>query len=119
MPGKREISNAAFVAMLREYGVAAVMAGDSAFPQIADITAPFVYIRIMGTREHEPLGYSSKALDLWAKRARFWAAGEVPKGLAQLDPSKADGNGRDVYLYVIGGYKIRNPRAARALIERI
>jgi hypothetical protein len=25
---------------------------------------------------------------------------------------------RDVYLYVISGHKVRNPRAARALIER-
>jgi uncharacterized protein YecE (DUF72 family) len=48
--------NAEFVAMLRGYKVAAVMAGDSAFPQIADITASFVYARIMGTREDQSLG---------------------------------------------------------------
>jgi uncharacterized protein YecE (DUF72 family) len=111
--------NAEFVALLREYGVAAVIAGDSAFPQIADITASFVYARIMGTQEDEPLGYSAKALDLWAKRARQWAAGDAPKDLAQMDPSKADGQARDVFIYVISGYKARNPAAARALIERI
>jgi uncharacterized protein YecE (DUF72 family) len=111
--------NPAFVALLREYGVAAVIAGDSPHPQIADITASFVYARIMGTQENEPLGYSNKRLDLWAKRAKLWAAGNAPKDLARLDPSKPDGKARDVYLYVISGYKLRNPAAARALIERI
>src|SRR6202790_3873172 len=38
-----------FVALLREHGVAVVFAGDSQYPQIADITAPFVYVRVMGT----------------------------------------------------------------------
>jgi uncharacterized protein YecE (DUF72 family) len=111
--------NAAFVAMLREYGVAAVIAGDSEFPQIADMTANFVYARIMGTQEGEPLGYPSKALDLWAKRAKLWAAGKVPKNLVQVAPSKADGKARDVFLYVISGAKVCNPAAARALFERI
>jgi hypothetical protein len=32
---------------------------------------------------------------------------------------KADGVARDVYLYVISGYKERNPGAAMALIERV
>ncbi len=38
-----------FIALAREHEVAIVLAGDSEFPQIADITAPFVYARIMGT----------------------------------------------------------------------
>jgi uncharacterized protein YecE (DUF72 family) len=111
--------NPEFVAMLREYGVAAVMAGDSEFPQIADITTDFVYARIMGTQPDEPLGYPAKTLDLWAKRARLWAAGGRPKDLAQLAPSEAEGKARDVYLYVISGAKVCNPAAARALIARI
>ena len=40
-----------FIALAREHGVAAVIAGDSEYPQIADVTAPFVYARIMGTTE--------------------------------------------------------------------
>ena len=39
-----------FVALAREHGVAIVVAGDADYPQIADVTAPFVYARIMGTR---------------------------------------------------------------------
>ena len=111
--------NAEFIALLREYEVAAVLAGDSEFPQMADISAPFVYARIMGTRADEPLGYSGKELDLWAKRARIWAKGDVPEDLPRVDPAKVAPSARDVFLYVISGAKGRNPAAARALIERI
>ncbi len=111
--------NPAFIAMLREHGVAAVIAGDSEFPQIADMTADFVYARIMGTQADEPLGYPGKTLDLWAKRAKLWAAGKIPKDLPQVEPASADGKARDVFLYVISGAKLRNPAAARALIERV
>jgi uncharacterized protein YecE (DUF72 family) len=108
-----------FVAMAREYGVAIVMAGDSQFPQIADMTAPFVYARIMGTEEKEKIGYGKKALDTWATRAKDWASGKAPVGLDSVSPQKGDGKARDVYLYVISGYKAHNPAAAMALIERV
>jgi uncharacterized protein YecE (DUF72 family) len=108
-----------FVALLREYKVAAITAGDSDFPQIADATAPFVYARIMGTREAEPLGYPAKVLDGWAKRAKAWSEGGVPADLDTASPVAAEKVGRDVFLYVISGDKVRNPAAAMALIERV
>ncbi|MGF6934044.1 hypothetical protein OKW41_003183 [Paraburkholderia sp. UCT70] len=58
-----------FIALARKYKVAVVLAADSEYPQIADITAPFVYARIMGTSEKQAKGYSTKALDAWAERA--------------------------------------------------
>jgi len=64
-------------------------------------TAPFAYLRIMGTRENEPLGYSEADLDRWATRLRDIA------------------RTRDVFLFVISGHKIANPAAARALIDRL
>ncbi len=108
-----------FIAMARAHGVAIVTAGDSEHPQIADATAPFVYARIMGTREGEPLGYSTADLDAWAKRARRWAAGGRPADLAHVGDDPAPAAPRDVFLYVISGYKERNPHAAMALIERL
>jgi len=111
--------NPEFVAMARDHGVAIVMAGDSEYPEIADITAPFVYARIMGTQENEKLGYSKKALDTWAARAKDWAAGKMPAGLDAVTKQKADGKPRDVFLYVISGHKALNPAAAMALIERV
>ena len=73
-----------FVAMAREHAVAIVLAGDSRYPQIADATAPFIYARVMGTQESEPLGYSEPTLDLWAERARKLALGRTPDGLTTI-----------------------------------
>jgi uncharacterized protein YecE (DUF72 family) len=108
-----------FIALARQHGVAAVVAGDSKYPQIADLTAPFVYARIMGTRATETAGYSDSSLKLWAERARAWASGSAPGDLEYVEPRKDDNQPRDVYLYVISGHKILNPAAARSLIERL
>lgn len=104
-----------FVALLREYGVAAITSADADFPQIADLTAPFVYARIMGTKEAEPKGYSQAGLKRWAKSAQAWAEGGVPDGLDTIAPP-AKAQARDVFLYVISGDKVRNPAAAMELI---
>ena len=111
--------HAEFVALAREHGVAIVMAADSQYPQIADVTAPFVYARIMGTQESEAAGYAGKALDLWVARAKDWASGKAPEGLETVAPAANGKTGREVFLYVISGYKERNPEAAMALIGRL
>jgi uncharacterized protein YecE (DUF72 family) len=111
--------SADFVALAREHGVAVVIAGDSSYPQIADITASFVYVRIMGTKQTAELGYSDPALDRWAARAQAWACGAAVPGLERVEPESADGKARDVYLYVISGYKVRNPAAAMSLLRRL
>lgn len=107
-----------FVALAREHGVAIVTASDSDYPQIADVIAPFVYARIMGTRETEPAGYAEPELTSWAARAHAWASGKAADGLDRVSPHKVDGQ-RDVFLYVISGFKVRNPAAAMGLIERL
>jgi uncharacterized protein YecE (DUF72 family) len=108
------------VDMARHYGVAVVTAGDSEeYPLIADVTAPFVYVRIMGTQPNEPLGYAAAALDLWSERVRSWAQGDSPDSLETVTPRKNGLAARDVFLYVISGHKVSNPAAAQALIERV
>jgi uncharacterized protein YecE (DUF72 family) len=116
-----------FIALARQYQVAVVLAADSDYPQIADITAPFVYARIMGTSEKEAKGYSAKALNAWADRARQLAAGTTPDDLETCgEPlaktatkATAKAAARDVYLYVISGFKERNPAAAMALLQKL
>lgn len=108
-----------FVALARDYGVAIIMAGDSEFPEIPDITAPFVYARIMGTSEAAPAGYPGKALDTWAGRARVWASGKTPKDITEVSDTPAPVTPREVFIFVISGFKERNPAAAIALIERV
>ncbi|MDX3809007.1 DUF72 domain-containing protein [Bosea thiooxidans] len=106
-----------FIALLRECGVAAITSADADYTQIADVTAPFVYARIMGTKEAEPKGYSDAGLTRWAKAAQSWAKGSVPEGLEPVGPPAAV-EPRDVFLYVISGDKVRNPAAAMELIAR-
>jgi uncharacterized protein YecE (DUF72 family) len=108
-----------FIAMVRGYGVGVVISGDSRYPQIADATAPFFYARIMGTRPAEESGYSDAALNLWVSRLRALASGAAPEGLECVVPQRADGEPRDVYLYVISGHKVHNPAAAVSLIRRL
>jgi uncharacterized protein YecE (DUF72 family) len=110
-------ANPEFVALCREHGAAIVVAGDSDFPQIADVTAPFVYARIMGTTA--PDGYPPADLDAWATRARAWAEGGAPADLRTVGPKAREKTPRDVFLYVISGHKEANPAAAMALIERL
>jgi uncharacterized protein YecE (DUF72 family) len=111
--------NPEFIALARDHGVAVIIAGDSEYPQIADVTAPFVYVRIMGTSEDADAGYAPKALDQWVHRAQAWAEGGAPEDLNQVMPLAKGKSGRDVYLYVISGFKERNPAAAMAMIERL
>jgi uncharacterized protein YecE (DUF72 family) len=108
-----------FITLARQYGVAVVMSVDSEYPLIVDTTAPFVYIRLMGTQRNEPLGYPAATLNLWAKRAKCLAKGATPEGLAQLVASLPDISKCDVYVYVISGNKVSNPCAAMSLIARL
>ncbi|WP_374397670.1 DUF72 domain-containing protein [Tabrizicola sp.] len=90
-----------FTTLLRDRGIAAIQAEDSDYPRIDAATASFAYLRIMGTREDELLGYSGGDLDHWAARLRDMA------------------RTREVFLFVISGYKAANPAAAQALIKRL
>lgn len=108
-----------FVVLARRHGVAIVLAGDSRYPQIADATATFAYLRLMGTEDGQQRGYPAAALTRWAGRARAIAEGAHPKGLTSVPESAAPAQPRDVYMYVISGAKHRNPAAALALQEKL
>ncbi len=108
-----------FVAMARAANVAIVFADHDVYPEIADVTADFVYARLQRAREEEPAGYGEEALDRWAKVARGWAAGESPAGLAYVSDAKAQVTPRDTFAFFISGAKVRNPAAAEALARRL
>ncbi len=90
-----------FYDLCRKYGAAIVYAHDEDFPEIDEPTADFTYARLMGSADKVKTGYKPADLDKWAKRAKAWA--------------KAG----DAFIYFISGAKVRNPAAARALIERL
>jgi uncharacterized protein YecE (DUF72 family) len=99
-----EVRHASFdceeaISLVREHRVALVEAGDSTYPHLDARTAPFSYLRLMGTKASAPRGYPPAALTRWRERAQSLA------------------RGGDVFLYFISGAKQRNPLAARALLE--
>jgi uncharacterized protein YecE (DUF72 family) len=108
-----------FVALLRQYGVAAVVADHATYPLLADVTAPFVYARLQAASEDEPAGYSAKLLAVWHERAKAWAKGQAPKDLPSIAGKAPAARSRDVFIYMINGFKPKAPAAAMALIERL
>lgn len=108
-----------FVAMAQASNVAIVIAEHETYPQIADLSADFVYARLQCAREEEPKGYSETALDRWAEVVRGWAAGESSVGLDYVSDAPAEVRPRDVFAFFISGFKVRNPLAALALRERL
>ncbi|WP_298675071.1 DUF72 domain-containing protein [uncultured Sphingomonas sp.] len=109
----------AFIAMCRAAGVAIVYADSAGYPAIADVTGDFTYARLENAVEEEPAGYTPAALDRWAGAAHQWAAGDAPKNLPYVDPSKMTRAPRDAFIFFINGAKIRAPHGAMALIERV
>jgi len=92
----------AFIELAKSKGMAIVHADHPEYPLIEAETADFVYARVMKAQEDLEAGYSDADLDYWADKAQKWAA-----------------DSRDVYLFFISGAKVRNPAAARAVIDRL
>lgn len=91
-----------FFALCRAHDVAIVFGDDEEFPCIHADTASFAYARLQRMREELPSGYDDRELDSFAARARRWQA-----------------DGRDCFLFMINGAKIRAPAAALALAGRL
>jgi uncharacterized protein YecE (DUF72 family) len=109
-----------FVGLLRAHQVGAVLADKPTYPHIHDVTAGFVYARLQRASEEEPSGYPPRALNEWAERARSWCQGGAAQHLELLEPvAPSPPTPRDVFIYMINGFKPRAPAAAMALIERL
>ena len=91
-----------FFALCRDRNIAIVFEDSEQYPLIEADTADFTYARLQRMNEDVPTGYEEKQLDAFADRAR-----ESSKG------------GRDCYIFLINGAKVRAPAAALALQERL
>ena len=91
-----------FFALCREHDVAIVFGDDDEIPCIDADTASFRYARLQRMHEDEPTGYDEASLDKFAEMARGWASA-----------------GRDAYIFMINGAKVRAPAAAMALQQRL
>ncbi|XSG83133.1 MAG: DUF72 domain-containing protein [Methyloligella sp. ZOD6] len=110
----------AFVKLLRKYDVALVCADTVDWPRLMDLTSDFVYCRLHGSEELYASGYDDEALDDWARRVDRWAKGGEPQDAERVDgPTKPRKSGRDVYVYFDNDMKVKAPRDAAALAERL
>jgi len=98
-PRHESFRDAAFVDMCRDHNVAIVYGDDDEFPLIDADTAGFRYARLQRMNEDVPTGYDGKSLDRFAEMAKSW--------------------GKDSYIFMINGAKVRAPAAAMALQQRL
>jgi uncharacterized protein YecE (DUF72 family) len=101
-PRHESFRDEAFFGLCRDHDVAVVYGDDDEFPLLDADTASFRYARLQRMREELPTGYDEAGLDRFAALARQW--------------TKA---GRDSYIFMINGAKVRAPAAALALQRRL
>lgn len=109
--------DATLVDLARKKNAALVFTDSTEWPSFADVTADFVYARLMRARSAEKTGYTPAELRAWAKRARDWAKGGEPDDLPKLAGAAPKAKRRDVFVFFINADKERNPAAAMALID--
>ena len=113
-------ADAKFVGLCRDRGVAICVSENEHYPIIPDVTADFVYLRLISASDDIPTGYEAKDLDTWAERFKAYAAGGVPGDLGQpVDRTGPPETPRDVYAFVIHEGKVRAPAAAMEFIKRV
>lgn len=109
-----------FVDQLRSRGIATVFTDKEDVPNLRDVTANFVYVRLHRSSESCAAGYPLEQLDDWAERALRWSRGESPAGAKLIEDGKiSQASSREVFVYAIDGFKRKAPFAAMALIDRL
>jgi uncharacterized protein YecE (DUF72 family) len=110
-----------FIAMLRRHRVALVVADTAGkWPFLEDVTADFMYLRLHGDKKLYASGYNHAAIDMWARKVKAWMRGTQPsdaqKVVAGAPPRRAS---RDVYCYFDNDMKVKAPRDAARLSEKL
>lgn len=101
-PRNESFRDERFFDLCRERNIAVVLEDSDDYPTIEADTADFAYARLQRMSEDVPTGYDDASLDRFAEMARGWASA-----------------GRDAYIFMINGAKVRAPSAAQALQERL
>lgn len=109
----------AFIAMCRHRNVAICVSENDRYPMIPDVTADFVYARLLDGSDDIETGYPPEGLDLWARRFGQYAQGRCPDDLTPVDRTAPAERPVDVFSYFIHEGKVRAPAAAMALISRV
>jgi uncharacterized protein YecE (DUF72 family) len=103
------------VELLRAHDVALVRAdAGGRWPELDDVTAGFVYLRLHGAEELYASGYDADALRTWCDRIALWRSGSTPTDGTTVAPP-APTAARDVFVYFDNDIKVRAPADAMAL----
>jgi uncharacterized protein YecE (DUF72 family) len=101
-PRNESFRDESFFELCRERNVAVVLEDSDDYPTIEADTADFTYARLQRMSEDIATGYDERALDGFAERAL-----------------RVQASGRDAYVFMINGAKVRAPAAAQALQKRV
>jgi uncharacterized protein YecE (DUF72 family) len=107
-----------FLELLRTHGAAVACCAETGLPALSDVTADFVYCRLMGGVAGEEGGYDADTLSQWVERAKTWAMGAEPADFARIGgrPSRQQ---RDVFVFLDTATRLRAPANALEMIRRI
>jgi uncharacterized protein YecE (DUF72 family) len=111
-----------FVSLLRRENVALVISDSTQlWPQVEDLTADFLYLRLHGTQGRYAGSYDNAALDRWASRLREWSRGAQPDDAKLIAPQHAPRRraSRDVFCYFDNDVKSDAPFDAQSLMEKL
>jgi len=121
-----------FIALLRQYNIALVVADTVEWPLLLDITSDFIYCRLHGSQQFQVTGYDEPTLDIWAQRIVTWSQGGEIKPCLSTDhlanrprlqfASKKRAprrKSRDVFVYFDNDAKVHTPRDAQNLQRKI
>ncbi|MET0294673.1 MAG: DUF72 domain-containing protein [Phenylobacterium sp.] len=110
----------AFIELCRDRGVAICCAEHASYPLIPDVTADFVYLRLMRGSDDVPTCYPPEALAGWAERLKAYAEGGAPADLPPVAPDRPLARqARDVFAFLINEGKVNAPAGAVALLDRL
>lgn len=101
-PRHESFSDERFFELCRSRNIAIVHADSDQYPLIEADTADFTYARLQRMNEDLETGYDEASIERFAKQAK-----------------KTRDAGRDAYIFMINGAKVRAPSAALALQERL
>lgn len=117
-PRNATFATAEFVELARKYGIAICVSENENYPLIADVTADFVYARLLGGSDEIETCYPPEDLDRWAGRFRAYAEGGAPDDLPKL-VGEAPKQPRDAYVFFIHEGKVRAPAGAMEFLKRV
>ncbi|MGB4927200.1 MAG: DUF72 domain-containing protein [Giesbergeria sp.] len=89
------------------------------WPEVGDVTADFLYLRLPGARQLYAAGYSDAQIKAWAGRIRAWAPGGDADLPQRSEAPAAKRAQRDVFCFFDNTMKLHAPDNALRLSREL